>query len=115
MDPRYAAFLKTKCKSLADTTTTVELDPGSFQKFDSHYYDILSENKGLFQSDAALLTNKGARNIAMELRNQDKFFTEFAQSMKRMGAVNVLTGTEGEIRKKCSVINNQDSLLHSAI
>lgn len=115
LDPRYAAFLKTKCKSLADTTTTVELDPGSFQKFDSHYYDILSENKGLFQSDAALLTNKGARNIATELRNQDKFFTEFAQSMKRMGAMNVLTGTEGEIRKKCSIINNQDSLLHSAI
>uniref|UniRef100_UPI00329884DB hypothetical protein n=1 Tax=Salmonella enterica TaxID=28901 RepID=UPI00329884DB len=68
--------------------------------------------------DAALLTNKGARNIALELRNQTKFFTKFAQSMKRLGAIEVLTGTAGEIRKKCSVINNnneEDSLLHSAI
>lgn len=81
------------------------MDPGSGSSFDNNYYKILRQNKGLFQSDAALLTNKGASNIVDELLDSDKFFTEFAQSMKRMGAVGVLTGNSGEIRKKCNVVN----------
>ncbi|WCJ21435.1 Peroxidase superfamily protein [Euphorbia peplus] len=105
LDATYAAFLKTKCRSLADTTTTVELDPGSSLSFDKDYYVILKENKGLLQSDAALLTTKISKNIVGELTNSDKFFTEFAQSMVRMGAVEVLTGTQGNIRHKCNVIN----------
>ncbi|KAK7277699.1 hypothetical protein RJT34_22714 [Clitoria ternatea] len=105
LDPTYAAFLKTKCKSLSDTTTRVEMDPDSSSNFDSHYYPNLLQKKGLFQSDAALLTNEQSSDIASELVNQNKFFTEFAQSMKRMGAIGVLTGSHGEIRNKCSVVN----------
>lgn len=105
LNSTYAAFLKTKCQSLSDATTTVELDPGSSLNFDSNYFVILKENKGLFQSDAALITDKIARNIAGELVDSGTFFVEFAQSMKRLGAVQVLTGTEGEIRNKCSVVN----------
>ncbi|MED6189098.1 hypothetical protein PIB30_092442 [Stylosanthes scabra] len=105
LNPTYANFLKTKCQGLSDTTTTVEMDPNGSGKFDSDYYSILVQNKGLFQSDAALLTTKISRNIVIELLNQNKFFTEFAQSMKRMGAIEVLTGSAGEIRRKCSAIN----------
>ncbi|KAK4847954.1 hypothetical protein QYF36_009604 [Acer negundo] len=105
LNPAYAQILKSKCRSLTDTTTTVAMDPDSPLVFDKNYYVILNQNKGLFQSDAALLTNKGARNIAKELTNQDKFFTEFAQSMKRMGNIGVVTGSSGEIRKKCGIIN----------
>ncbi|XP_027367263.1 peroxidase 3-like [Abrus precatorius] len=105
LNPTYAAFLKTKCKSLSDTTTTVEMDPGSSTKFDSDYYPNLLQKKGLFQSDAALLTREEAEDIAKELVDEDKFFTEFAQSMKRMGAIEVLTGSQGQIRTKCSVVN----------
>ncbi|XP_031247818.1 peroxidase 3-like [Pistacia vera] len=105
LNPQYAAFLRTQCRSLADNTTIVPMDPGSGLNFDNHYYKILLQNKGLFQSDAALLTNKGSNNIVEELTDSEKFFTEFAQSMKRMGAIEVLTGSSGEIRKKCNVIN----------
>ncbi|KAJ4722275.1 Peroxidase [Melia azedarach] len=105
LNPSYAAFLRTKCRSLADNTTIVEMDPGSSLSFDADYFKILKQNKGLFQSDAALLTNKGSSNIVDELVDPDKFFTEFAQSMQRMGAVGVLTGNSGEIRKKCNVVN----------
>ncbi|XP_034691745.1 peroxidase 3-like [Vitis riparia] len=104
LDSTYAALLKTKCRSLSDTTA-VEMDPQSSRNFDSNYFAILKQNKGLFQSDAALLTNKGARKIALELQDSADFFTEFAQSMKRMGAIGVLTGSAGEIRKKCSIVN----------
>jgi len=82
------------------------MDPNSPSTFDSDYYSILLQNKGLFQSDAALLTAKVSRNIVNELVKQDKFFTEFGQSMKRMGAIDVLTDSDGEIRTKCSVVNS---------
>ncbi|CAJ1969141.1 unnamed protein product [Sphenostylis stenocarpa] len=106
LNSNYAAFLKTKCTSLSDTTTTVEMDPGSSTKFNSDYYSNLLQNKGLFQSDAALLKLDQSADIAGELVDEDKFLTEFAESMKRMGKIEVLTGSDGEIRKKCSVVNS---------
>ncbi|KAF8038110.1 hypothetical protein BT93_B0846 [Corymbia citriodora subsp. variegata] len=105
LDPTYASQLKAQCKTLSDDTTTVVMDPGSPLSFDSHYYTSLNQNQGLFQSDAALLTNKESSKIVSKLLDQDGFFTEFGQSMKRMGAVQVITGSNGEIRKKCNVIN----------
>ncbi|CDO98933.1 unnamed protein product [Coffea canephora] len=105
LNSTYAAFSRTKCKSLSDNTTTVEMDPGSSVASDNHYFSNLKHQQGLFQSDAALLTDRGASNIIDEMLTAGKFFTEFGQSMKRMGAIGVLTGNAGEIRKKCSVVN----------
>ncbi|XP_052195230.1 peroxidase 3-like [Diospyros lotus] len=106
LNSTYAATLRTKCKSLSDKTTVVEMDPGSSQNFDNHYFTILKLHEGLFQSDAALLTNKGSSNVVDEMLDSNKFFTEFAQSMKRMGAIEVLTGTSGQIRNKCRAVNS---------
>ncbi|KAK2992676.1 hypothetical protein RJ640_014926 [Escallonia rubra] len=105
LNSTYAAFLKTKCQSLSDTTTTVDMDPGSSVTFDNNYFTNLKLQKGLFQSDAALLTNKGSSNIVNEMLGSGKFSTEFSQSMKKMGAIGVLTGSSGDIRRKCNVAN----------
>ena len=105
LNTTYAAFLRTKCQSLTDNTTTVEMDPDSSLSFDNHYFKTLKLHQGLFQSDAALLTDKGASNVVDELLNTEKFFTEFDYSMKKMGDIEVLTGSQGEIRKKCNVVN----------
>ncbi|KDP40039.1 hypothetical protein JCGZ_02037 [Jatropha curcas] len=106
LNPFYAAFLKTKCRTLTDNTTTVPMDPFSPLSFDTTYFHLLKLNEGLFQSDAALLTDKGSSNIVDELLDPAKFFTEFAQSMKRLGAIEVLTGSAGQIRKNCRVVNS---------
>ncbi|KAK1592430.1 hypothetical protein Q3G72_024844 [Acer saccharum] len=105
LNSKYAAFLKTKCRSLADNKTIVPMDPGSPLSFDSNYFKILKQNEGMFQSDAALLTDESSSHMVDELVDSETFFTEFAQSMVRMGAIGVLTGSSGEIRKKCSVVN----------
>ncbi|KAF7144509.1 hypothetical protein RHSIM_Rhsim04G0214800 [Rhododendron simsii] len=106
LNSTYASFLKTKC-SATDTTTVVPLDPGSGRTFDNHYYTILKLNEGLFQSDAALLTNDHAREIVDEMATttNEEFFKYFRHSITRMIAIGVLTGDSGEIRQKCSVIN----------
>ncbi|GMN46457.1 hypothetical protein TIFTF001_015639 [Ficus carica] len=105
LNTTYAAFLRNKCQSLTDNTTTVEMDPDSSLSFDNYYFKTLKLHQGLFQSDAALLTDKGASNVVDELLNPEKFFTAFDHSMKKMGAIEVLIGSQGEIRKKCNVVN----------
>ncbi|XP_074266764.1 peroxidase 56-like, partial [Silene latifolia] len=106
IDSEYAESLKMKCKDPKDTTTTVDMDPDSFLTFDNHYYSSLKGQKGLFQSDAALLTDKKASKHVEELLKSPKnFFDQFAVSVQKMGAIKVLTGDQGQIRKKCNVVN----------
>ncbi|KAF9620139.1 hypothetical protein IFM89_010798 [Coptis chinensis] len=106
LNSTYAAFLKTKCRSLSDNTTTVPMEPQTPLSFDNNYYSNLKQHKGMFQSDASLLTEEGPADIVDEMLVPGKFFVEFGQSMKRMGAIGVLTDNSGEIRKKCSVVNS---------
>jgi peroxidase len=51
--------------------------------------------------------------------NQTTFFADFVVSMIKMGNISVLTGTEGEIRLNCAIVNTNTSasygLLHSSI
>ncbi|XP_055815180.1 peroxidase 24-like [Solanum dulcamara] len=107
MDPSlnatYAESLKRSCTNL---NNIVEMDPLSSTSFDSNYFNILlNQNKGLFQSDAALLTDTNSVNVVKKLQKNKDFFFEFARSMMKMGAIQVLTGNDGEIRKNCRVKN----------
>jgi peroxidase len=109
LDPAYAANLRrTKCPTPTDNTTIVEMDPGSFRTFDLSYYRGVLKRRGLFQSDAALITNAAAKADILSVVNGPPvlFFQVFAASMVKMGAIEVKTGSEGEIRKHCAVVNN---------
>lgn len=105
LDKSYAQELKTKFTSLADNTTTVPMDPGSSLNFDKHYYSTLESNRGLFQSDAALLTDSTSKSIAEKQLKGDNFIQNFKISIQRMGSIGVLTGSAGEIRKRCAFVN----------
>ncbi|KAM7463021.1 hypothetical protein LguiA_031142 [Lonicera macranthoides] len=57
LDPNYAETLKTICSIPLNSSTSVDMDPQSALSFDSHYFEALNQNKGIFISDAALLTD----------------------------------------------------------
>ncbi|CAL5211770.1 unnamed protein product [Lathyrus oleraceus] len=107
LDSEYATNLKKfKCKNINDQTTLIEMDPGSRNTFDLGYFKQVVKRRGLFESDAALLKSSTTRSIvAQHLQSNEKFFTEFAKSMEKMGRINVKIGTEGQIRKHCAFIN----------
>ncbi|XP_066370840.1 peroxidase 3-like [Miscanthus floridulus] len=107
LDPLYAATLRRKCKTLTDNTTVVEMDPGSFLTFDLSYYRGVLKRRGLFQSDAALITDATSKADILSVVNAppEVFFQVFARSMVRLGAIDVKTGSEGEIRKHCAFVN----------
>ncbi|KAL2902075.1 Peroxidase 27 [Bienertia sinuspersici] len=106
MDPYYVAALRKKCTKNGPNIF-VEMDPGSSKKFDVHYYELVSKNRGLFQSDAALLDNAETKSYveAHKSGNQGSFFKDFGVSMVHMGRIGVLTGTSGEVRRVCSKNN----------
>ncbi|RLN22044.1 peroxidase 27-like [Panicum miliaceum] len=109
LNPSYARFLQGQCRrNLQDpneNTTVVPMDPGSSLSFDNHYFVNLKAHQGMFTSDATLLTNGRAANIVDKLQDPGVFFDAFKNSIKRMGQIGVLTGANGQIRKKCNVVN----------
>ena len=106
MDPNYVVELRMKCMKNGPNNL-VDMDLGSSNIFDAHYYDLVSKNRGLFQSDAALLDD-GETNIYVQTHkggNPASFFKDFGVSMVNMGRIGVHTGTAGQIRKVCSKVN----------
>ncbi|EAZ01004.1 hypothetical protein OsI_23038 [Oryza sativa Indica Group] len=108
LDSEYAGKLRTRCRSLTDDGMPSEMDPGSYKTFDTSYYRHVAKRRGLFSSDASLLTDATTRGYVQRIATgkfDDEFFRDFGESMTKMGNVAVLTGADGEIRKKCYVIN----------
>lgn len=109
LNPNYIPILRKQCKP-GDTTTTVDMVPGGSTTFDNDYYGLVNRNKGLFHSDAALLSNDETKAYVYTHRysdqsNKSAFFQDFAVSMVKMGSYAVLTGEEGDIRKNCALLN----------
>ncbi|XP_074338092.1 peroxidase 24-like [Apium graveolens] len=105
LDQTYAEALKSQCPNPASPSITVEMDPQSSESFDTQYFTTVKQNKGLFQSDAALITDRAAAKIVNSLVKPNSFFSEFGKSMKNMGEIEVLIGNAGEIRQNCRIVN----------
>ncbi|KAH6827098.1 Peroxidase superfamily protein, partial [Perilla frutescens var. hirtella] len=83
MDPNYVTALKRKC-SVGDTTSIVQMDPGSSQNFDVDYFTIVKKRRGLFQTDSALLNNNVTNAYVQQHSTSEgtsSFNEDFAASM----------------------------------
>ncbi|KAL6647245.1 hypothetical protein ACP70R_014682 [Stipagrostis hirtigluma subsp. patula] len=113
LDGRYADRLRMRCASPDAgenaTSPATELDPGSCATFDTSYYRHVARRRGLLRSDASLLDHRFTRAYVLKVatgRYDGHYFRDFAASMAKMGSIGVLTGNQGEIRKKCNVVNS---------
>ncbi|XP_010557013.1 PREDICTED: peroxidase 2-like [Tarenaya hassleriana] len=106
MNPSYVRTLKKRCNP-NDFTTIVDMDPGSGKTFDSHYFNVVAQKKGLFTSDATLLDDPETKTYVQTQVSTggSSFAKDFAESMVKLGSTGVLTGKAGEIRKKCAFVN----------
>jgi peroxidase len=83
------------------------MDPGSpAGRFDAHYYVNLKLGRGLFASDAALLSDRRAAGMIHRLTRRGYFLQEFSNAVRKMGRVGVRTGDRGEIRRNCRAVNS---------
>ncbi|XP_066306243.1 peroxidase 1-like [Miscanthus floridulus] len=111
----YAFLLRSICPSNTSRffpNTTTDMDLITPAVLDNKYYVGLTNNLGLFTSDQALLTNATLKKSVDEfVKSDSRWKSKFAKSMVKMGNIEVLTGTQGEIRLNCRVINNGSSSL----
>ncbi|RWW46424.1 hypothetical protein BHE74_00047653 [Ensete ventricosum] len=104
LDQNYAAYLKTQCPP--GSNNTVSMDPKTPRKFDNRYYRLILKNQALFTSDQTLVSTQGtATQVKRLAKSYKRFQKKFADAIVKMGAIEVLTGSEGEIRADCKVVN----------
>jgi len=110
LSPAYATLLQALCPSTPDASTTTAVDPTTPAVLDNNYYKLLSLNLGLFFSDNQLRTNATLNaSVNSFAANETLWKEKFVAAMVKMGNIEVLTGTQGEIRLNCSVVNSGSS------
>ncbi|RCV45751.1 hypothetical protein SEVIR_9G481900v4 [Setaria viridis] len=114
LDHGYLAALRQRCPAAApgdDGTALNDLDPATPDTFDNSYYANIQCNRGLLRSDQAMLSapEEGAESTAPIVgrfaHSQAEFFQSFATAMIKMGNIAPLTGSMGEVRRDCRVVN----------
>ncbi|XP_020213697.1 peroxidase 12 [Cajanus cajan] len=116
MDKTLAKQLQATCPD-ANSGNTANLDIRTPKVFDNKYYLDLMNRQGVFTSDQDLLTDKRTKGLVNAFAlNQTLFFEKFVDAVVRLSQLDVLTGSQGEIRGKCNVVNSsKKSLLMSAV
>ncbi|KAF3454825.1 hypothetical protein FNV43_RR05273 [Rhamnella rubrinervis] len=82
------------------------LDVQTQNNFDNDYFKNLINKKGLLHSDQ-VLHNGGSADSLVEKYSKDaeSFNSDFVTAMIKMGDIEPLTGSKGEIRKNCARVN----------
>jgi peroxidase len=107
LNPRYAAFLRTKCPSGGVPDWMVLMDQATPAQLDNQYYRNLQDGGGLLGSDQVLHTDSRTRPMVDALANSTAaFYQAFADAVVRLGRVGVKSGAMGNVRKRCDVFNS---------
>ena len=82
------------------------LDLVTPNSFDNNYFKNLIQRKGLLQSDQVLFNGGSTDSIVTEYsKSPSTFSSDFSSAMVKMGDIEPLIGSAGEIRKFCNIIN----------
>ncbi|XP_021730743.1 peroxidase A2-like [Chenopodium quinoa] len=76
--------------------------------FDAHYYKGLIMGRGLLYADQQLMADPRTAKLVEVFASDDgsTFRREFSKSMLKMSNLAFLTGSQGEVRTRCSLPNN---------
>ena len=81
-------------------------DPITPMRFDNNYFKNVMQLKGLLKLDNALYLDPRTNVYVEKFANDNNyFFEQFVEAMSILTEHKVLTGSQGEIRKRCDVIN----------
>lgn len=106
IDATFAAKLQQKCPRVGRNNSKARLDASTPLIFDNCYFRNLLQQKGLFHSDQALMDSTSTASLVKKyVASQSSFFNDFVKGMVRMGNIQILTGTIGEIRTNCRKVN----------
>ncbi|XP_047076776.1 peroxidase 70-like [Lolium rigidum] len=109
IDPAFATLRKRNCPAVAPTgdSNLAPFDVQTQLVFDNAYYRNLVAKRGLLHSDQELF-NGASQDALVQLyvANPSLFASDFVAAMIKMGNIGPLTGTAGQIRRNCRVVNS---------
>ncbi|KAL6216897.1 hypothetical protein ACLB2K_010115 [Fragaria x ananassa] len=108
IDANFASTRKSSCPAEANVgnANLAALDLVTPNQLDNNYYKNLIQKKGLLASDQVLYSGGSTDSIVSEYSSKPaKFNADFATAMIKMGNINPLTGSNGQIRRICSALN----------
>ncbi|KAK7817059.1 putative peroxidase 48, partial [Quercus suber] len=73
--------------------------------FDTHYYRSLLNGRGLLFADQQLMANEKTARLVRAYASDDgsTFRMDFAQAMMKMSGLNLLTGSQAQVPRNCSL------------
>ncbi|XP_022944315.1 peroxidase 4-like isoform X2 [Cucurbita moschata] len=103
IDESFAKERQRSCPRNGGDDNRAPLDFRTPKLFDNYYYKNLLEKKALLRSDQ-VLHDGGSTDSLVELYGDDSdaFESDFVAAMIKMGDIQPLTGSQGQIRKVCS-------------
>lgn len=109
IDPAFDASMQEVCPFEGGDNNFSPFDVTTPFVFDNAFYKNLVNRKGLVHSDQQLFVNGSGptdSQVTTYSRNMGRFKKDFANAMFKMSMLTPLTGSDGQIRKNCRVIND---------
>ncbi|RZC62189.1 hypothetical protein C5167_023948 [Papaver somniferum] len=104
MNPTLRNQLRGRCPQGSPIDNLINLDqtPGSSLVVDNGSYRQARAGRAIFEIDQSMASHRSTSGIVFSLANNGASFqTQFGAAMIKMGALQVLTGRSGEIRRTC--------------
>ncbi|KAL7596754.1 hypothetical protein Lser_V15G28775 [Lactuca serriola] len=107
MDLSLLSSLKSKCpqNTTADPTANLDQNPFSSAVVDKSFYSQIIMGRGVLQFDQDLASDRLSKSTVAAIARSSDFNARFGQAMVKLGATQVLTGKQGQIRKSCRAVN----------
>nr|XP_004298191.2 PREDICTED: lignin-forming anionic peroxidase-like [Fragaria vesca subsp. vesca] len=108
IDANFARTRGRRCPAAANdgNANLAPLDLVTPNQLDNNYFKNLIQKKGLLASDQVLFSGGSTDSVVSEYSSKPaKFKADFATAMIKMGNINPLTGSNGQIRRICSALN----------
>ncbi|KAG1346970.1 Peroxidase [Cocos nucifera] len=104
MDLEMAAEMRAACGAGDGATAAVGYQPEG--RFGNHYYGRLLEGRGILHADQQLTAGRTVRWVRAYAAEGDSglraFRAEFAHAMVKLSGLSPLSGSEGQVRTRCS-------------
>lgn len=112
LNPTTAASLRKTCTNTAaskDSRVFLDQNPSSSFVFDKSYFQMLTQGKGVMESDQKLFFDPSTKAYVKPLADgsEANFAKKFEAAMIKLGGLGAtaVQGSKGEIRRVCSVVN----------
>ena len=103
IDATFAKRQQRTCPLSGGENNLAPLDAQTPRAFDNAYYQNLMAHRGLFRSDQELFSGGSQDALVRQYSaNPALFRSDFVKAMVKMGNLDVLTGTQREIRRFCN-------------